>query len=163
MPSESPNCAIRQLLIPSPLSTSNSSLSSYMTFPYLALTIRSPPLHSHYRIVSSSAGALLGPGCTATHIRFQDRLSYYVHRRRSRTRPSRPRKIRCERGTVCTLMADDANLEEPAGRVFRQVGARGPSKSADNMRKKGLNHFERFLSEKRLPPYEDLSPDLITI
>ena len=66
-------------------------------------------------------------------------------------------------GTVCTLMADDANLEEPAGRVFRQVGARGPSKSADNMRKKGLNHFERFLSEKRLPPYEDLSPDLITI
>ena len=65
--------------------------------------------------------------------------------------------------TACALMADDANLEEPAGRVFRQVGARGPSKSADNMRKKGLNHFERFLSEKRLPPYEDLSPDLITI
>ena len=115
------------------------------------------------RRVSSSAGAFLGPGCTATHIRFQDHLSYYatvplqpdVHRRRSPTRPSRPSKIRCERGTVCTLMADDANLEEPAGRVFRQVGARGPSKSADNMRKKGLKHFERFLSEKRLPPYED--------
>ena len=79
-----------------------------------------------YRKVSSSAGVFLGPGCTATHIRFQDRLSYYatvllqpdLHRDEvGRDLADRkPRKIRCERGTVCALMADSTNLEEPAGR-----------------------------------------------
>ena len=57
----------------------------------------------------------------------------------------------------------DGDGDELAGRVFPQVGARGTSKSADGMRKKGLNHFERFLAEKRLPAFVELTAESITI
>ena len=60
-------------------------------------------------------------------------------------------------------MNDDGDGDEQAGRVFRQVGAKGPSKAADDMRKKGLFHFDRFLVEKRMPCFAELTAESITI
>ena len=46
---------------------------------------------------------------------------------------------------------------------YATMGARGMSQSADNMRRKGIDKFNMFLSSKEMASWDDLPPEQFTI